>query len=393
MRHVVHSLQTRGAIILVYLANLFLSFHYFTTVYINSSFIGNYLSERELSSIYIIASLFNIIVFLSATHFLRILGNYKFALIAALIDGVAVFGLAFTEIPSLILPLFFLHQALVPIILFNLDIFLEHYSKNENVTGELRAGFLTVMNFALVLSPLLVSTLGIMDNDYSRAYLLSGMFLVPLMFIIAISLKDFNDPNYREINFRKIFSRLETNESISSVFVANFLLQIFYAFMVVYMPVYLNQYLGFSWGEIGVMLSIALLPFVLFEFPIGAAADKLWGEKEMMGIGFVIIGVFLFLISTTNTLGFFLITTFMFMTRVGAALVETTTESYFFKKTKSEDADLVSLFRITRPLSFVVGPIIGFSVLTFSGFDAIFSVLAIIMIGGVYFVSKIVDTK
>lgn len=393
MRRIVHSIQARGALVLVYLANLFLSFHYFSTVYVNSSFVGGYLSEKELSSIYIIASLFNILVFLSATHFLRIFGNYKFALTAAILDCMAVFGLAFSQDASLILPLFFVHQALVPIILFNLDIFLEHYAKNENVTGELRAGFLTIMNFALVLSPLIIATLGIEEGDYSKVYLLSGMFLVPLMFIIAISLRDFEDPAYQEFNFINILQKLKENTSVSAVFAANFLLQVFYAFMVIYMPVYLNQYLGFSWGEIGAMLSIALLPFVLFEFPIGAAADKLWGEKEMMGIGFVIIAVFLFLIPSFATVSFGIIATLMFMTRVGAALVETTSESYFFKKTKSEDADLVSLFRITRPLSFVVGPIIGFSVLTFSSFDAIFSVLAIIMIGGVYFVSKIVDTK
>lgn len=393
MRHIVHSIQTRGALVLVYLANLFLSFHYFTTVYVNSSFIGNFLSEREISSIYVIASLFNIIIFLSATHFLRILGNYKFALTATLFDAIAVFGLAFTSEPSFVLPLFFLHQALVPIILFNLDIFLEHYSKNEAVTGELRAGFLTVMNVALVLSPLLLAFLGIVNSDYSRVYLLSGMFLMPMMFIIAISLRDFPDPTYKELNIKRELVRFKNDRNVTAVFICNFLLQLFYSFMVIYMPVYLNQYLGYSWAEIGTMLSIALLPFILFEFPIGALADKVWGEKEMMGIGFVIISVFLFFIPFIGNATFAIITSILFMTRVGAALIETTTESYFFKKINGQDADLVSLFRMNRPLSFVIGPLIGFSILSISSFVSIFAVLGAIMISGIYFVGQIQDTR
>lgn len=393
MKYLVHSIQSKGLLILVYLANLFLSFHYFTTAYINSSFLSGLVSQQTISLLYITASIGNILVFLYASRILKIIGNYHFTLIVVIIDGLAVIGLSLIN-PSLIsIALFLIHQMLVPILLFNLDIFLEHCTKNEGITGELRGAFLTVTNIALVLSPLIIATLGIADRQFENVYLLSAMFLMPVLLITAISLRHFVDPKYTEFKFALEWNRFIKNRSILAVFIANFLLQLFYSFMVIYMPVYLNLYLHFSWTDIGIMLSIALLPFVLFEMPIGALADHFFGEKEMMGIGFVIIAGALIFIPFITTLTFISMTIIMFVARIGAALVEITTESYFFKQTKEVDADLVSIFRVSRPFSYVIGPALGFTLLSFSSMPIMFGILGVIMFSGIYFAGQITDSR
>ena len=83
----------------------------------------------------------------------------------------------------------------------------------------------------------------------------------------------------------------------------------------------------------------------------------------------------------------------LFLTRVGASLVETTTESFFFKHTRGTDAHIISFFRITRPLSYVIGALLGSLVLLYLPFHMIFIVLALLMIPGFYFVLALNDTK
>jgi len=384
MHHLILSLQKRGLIISVYLSHLFLSFHYFTTVYVNSSFLETYLPQHTISGIYVVASALNILIFLYVSTFLRAFGNYKLTLIFAILDLLAVLGLAHTVNLSYILPLFVLHQALVPMVLFNLDIFLEHCTKDENATGEMRGIFLTVANIALVISPLLLTWLNINDFDFYK---------VPVILIVLISMRHFKDLTYHPFNLKYEFSTFLKNKNLGSVLVANFLLQLFYSFMVIYIPIYLTIIVGFTWQEFTLMLSIALLPFLLFELPAGELADKKWGEKELMITGFVIMGLSVAALSYMHTPNFIAFAIILFLTRTGAALVEVTTESYFFKQTKESDADLMGIFRISRPISFLIGPLLGGLALYLGGYELMFLGLSILMLSGIMFISLIVDTR
>ncbi|MEK7567753.1 MAG: MFS transporter [Patescibacteria group bacterium] len=397
MKYLVHAIQTRGLIFLVYLSNFFLSFHYFTTAYVNSSFLGNNIpqaiADHLISGLYILASILNIFIFLYAPELLRHIGNYKLALWLSVLDLLAVWGLAYTTDIAYILPLFVIHQAIVPVILFNLDIFLEHCTKDENLTGEFRGLFLTVTNVALVISPLLLAAIGLSKGDFSPAYLLSGMFLVPFILIIGFTLRSFEDPHYHPLQLQHEIDVFIKNRNINSVFIANFILQLFYSWMVIYMPLYLINTVGLSWEQFGLMLTIALLPFALFELPIGTLADKKFGEKEIMAFGFIITAASLFAISYFDDLRLSVLTLLLFLSRTGAAFIEITTESYFFKKTKESDADLVSTFRISRPFSYVVGPLLGGFTLLFLPYQHMFSILGLVMVCGLFFVFRITDTR
>ena len=83
----------------------------------------------------------------------------------------------------------------------------------------------------------------------------------------------------------------------------------------------------------------------------------------------------------------------MFTTRVGASFVEVTTESYFFKQTKSSDAQIISFFRITRPLAYVLGALLASLSLLYLPFNLLFVVVASLMIPAMFFTINIEDTK
>jgi hypothetical protein len=83
----------------------------------------------------------------------------------------------------------------------------------------------------------------------------------------------------------------------------------------------------------------------------------------------------------------------MFVNRFGASLVEVTTESYFFKQIKGEDASLMSVFRLLRPAANVVGALLGAVLLSIVSFPLFFIIGGFILTIGVFIPRYLVDTK
>jgi MFS family permease len=135
-----------------------------------------------------------------------------------------------------------------------------------------------------------------------------------------------------------------------------------------------------------------LLPFILIEIPAGKIADRWIGEKELLLAGFIIMALSTMVIPFIGTASFILWTTILFVTRIGASLVEIMTESYFFKHVKGDDANIISFFRMTRPLAYIAGPIAAIIALQFFPFQYIFLVLGIIMFLGLKYSLALKDT-
>ena len=180
--------------------------------------------------------------------------------------------------------------------------------------------------------------------------------------------------------------------NVRNVLLARFNLQLFFAWMTIYIPLYLSTKIGFSWEIIGSIIAVGLLAYVICEWPIGILADKWCGEKEMMALGFLIIAVILGIISfiDNNVLTWMIV---FFISRVGASLIVTTTESHFFKHTKAGDSNVISFFRLLGPLSTLVGSLLGALALFYLPFNFIFIALGVMMIPGFLFALAIKDTK
>jgi MFS family permease len=163
--------------------------------------------------------------------------------------------------------------------------------------------------------------------------------------------------------------------------------------MIIYTPVYLSKYIGFSWGEIGIMFTIMLLPFALFELPIGKLADKKYGEKEILTIGLVIMGLSTLMMSFVSVKSFLLWTVLLFITRTGASFVEITSDSFFFKQVNTANTDEISIYRTTRPLAFIIAPLIATLALQFVPYHYIFLIVGTIVILSTHWSLALKDTK
>jgi predicted MFS family arabinose efflux permease len=164
--------------------------------------------------------------------------------------------------------------------------------------------------------------------------------------------------------------------------------------MVIYTPLYMSTVLEMAWSDIGRILFVGLMAYVLLEYVIGVIADTRLGEKEMMAVGFLILTVSTSWFAFLQDAPIILWMIAMFMTRVGASLVEVTTESYFFKHTNGSDSALISFFRITRPLATVIGAILGtVTLVLINRMELLFVVLGLLMIPGFFFTMGLRDTR
>jgi len=385
----------RRKLIPIYAAILLLVFHSFLVAFINSSFLEQYIDAASVGAIYIIGSALSVLIFLFVSRVLHRAGNFKLTVGLLIANFIAVIGMSQASTLEIAIPLFIVHLITVPLIIFNLDIFMEERIGNdESGTGTSRGLLLTMASLVGALSPFISGMLiGPTGADFTNAYLVSGLTLIPVLAILLVYFRSFSDPIYSEIDLFSAIGTFWANLNIRNVFIAHFLLQMFFMMMVVYTPLYLTGTIGLTWAEFGIVMFFAQMAYVLLEYPIGIIADRHIGEKEMMAAGFLIIIIATSWMSFVTVASVAVWATIMFTTRVGAALVEVTTESYFFKQTKSSDAQIISFFRITRPLAYVLGAIVASLALLYVPFNFIFIVFAVLMIPAMFCASLIVDTR
>lgn len=383
--------RARSPLISVYLLSFFLTLHIAVPVYINSSFLGVLTNPKMVGLIYAGASLLAIIALYFIPRILKSMGGFRATLIFLTLELGAFFGLATLKDPMLLIGLFVASYVLIYLISFDLDLIVESFSRNAS-TGSVRGLYLTSANIAWVLAPILAA--GILTNgDYWRIYMAAALLLIPALVIFARKLEHFRDPRYRIAPFWKTAKTVWRRRDLRNIFIASFILQFFFIWMVIYTPIYLHEHLGFLWEDIGIMFSIMLVPFLLLEAPLGRLADKKFGEKEILSLGFIIIAAATALMSFVTDNSFLTWAALLFMTRVGAACVEIMSETYFFKKIDGQDADIVSLQRSVRPLAGVLGPLVAAALLPFIAFKFIFLILALIVLLGLRFSLAIRDTR
>lgn len=382
---------------LLYLSSLLLSLHYAFVVYINSSFLTQYFTPKSVGLLYTLGAVVNIVFFLVIAKVLKRTGNYRLTIGLIILELLLILLLTLLKTPALVASVFILHHAIIPLIAFDLDIFLESFTSDKE-TGTVRGIFLTSTNLALVLSPFVSGRLA-EAGGFTHIYLASTLFLLPLFFVIATNLRTFGDAPYRALNVRSAVQSILSNRNLRNIFLANFILQFFYSWMVIYTPLFLQQEIGFNLSETLTIFSIMLLPFLLLQIPLGRLADKKTGEQELLMAGFLITAFSTMLLSFITVQNFFIWAAALFTTRIGASAVEIMSESYFFKQIAIRDAEIISFFRMSRPIAYVIGPLSAGALITFLSTTSpensrfLFIALGALMLFGLIPSLRIKDTK
>lgn len=298
-------------------------------------------------------------------------------------------GLITSKNPLVISTSFILFTTTNTLVYFCIDIFIEHFSNPETV-GKTRGLYLTILNIAWMISPLISVFLINQEGGYKAIFILA-FFMVSLMTIgLFFSVKTFKDKIYKKTPFLETFKYLKTNHHMLAIVIINFILQFFFAWMVVYTPIYLFNHLNFNWRQIGIIFTIMLSPFVILGLPIGVLIDKYHvSKRNLLYAGFIIMICSTFIISFITTKSVIIWAFILFITRVGASLIETTSETYFFTHIKEEDAYLLGIFRDMNPVAYIIAPLIATSIFIILPFKYLFIVLGLILIVGLYYIPKL----
>ena len=374
----------------IYMLGFFFALTAALPAYVNSEFLSQFVGTKSVGIIYAVSSLIALVLFTKIGKLLKQFGGYKIALTLAIVGFVSLIGLTFVREP-LFITLFFIAFDIMAIMLyFTMDIFLET-SLQDRVTGTVRGTFLIINNTAWIMAPILAGLI-VSHNSYWKVYLASAAVLLPVIIIIVNSFRGFHDSTYENNSFLTILTSLPKHKSTYKILSTNFILQLFYSWMVIYTPIYLRTYMGFDWQAIGIMFTVMLFPFAILEAPLGRLADEKWGEKEMLTGGLVIMGVSTMLLTFIPNANFLVWTAALLTTRIGASIVEIMSETYFFKKTGEKQPEIVSLFRMTKPLAFITGPLVATILLQFIPYNFLFLILGIIMFWGLRYSLTLKDT-
>lgn len=376
----------------VFIATFFSALHYALTLYVESTYLGQFFPEHLLGLFFGLASFASLAAGIYLPRFLARNGNYRAVLIFIGLEMATLVGLAFVPVREIALPLFLLHQVLLAGISISINVLLESLSR-DNSTGRIRGLYLTILNAAILLGPL-AAGLFYHGEGFSAVFLAAAVLLVPVFVFVAGNFKHYRDPVYRRVRYLATLGRALETETIYRVSALRFLLEFFYSVMVIYTPLYLHTHLGISFSAIlGVIMPVALLPFVILPYLLGKIADLKFGEKEMVVAGFIILSATTAALSFVETSNIFVWAGLLLLTRIGAAFIESMTESYFFKQVNGTDSDLIAFFVNLRPAAFMVAPLVAVLFLLVFDLRYIFLALGVVSAYGLRHAFLLKDTR
>lgn len=357
MDNTLNKLKTVKVFLILFVAALLLSFSTYFTYFINSTFLENRVGTENVGYIYALGAILNIILYIYIPTILRKFGNYRLILGLTLTTIVLLLGLAWARVTPLVLTIFILFQATAPVIVYCIDIFLEKISSPEEM-GSIRGTYLTLNTIPAIVTPFIAGLI-LSEPVYWKLYLIAAIFLVPFLILISSNFRKFEDPYYPKLHIKEIALKFYHNHNLFDIFLDNSLLNLFYCWMVIYMPLYLRETIGFEWSEIGLIFSIMLLPFLLLQIPVGRIADSRQDEKYLLMFGFAIIAGTVFVVPFIQEASIVLWAAILFTSRIGASIVEVASESYFFKHVHANNTAYISIFRLTRSLPYLLTPLVG----------------------------------
>lgn len=359
--------------------------------YINSEFLAQFAGNKLVGIVFIVADIAILSTFFLIGRLLKKYGDYTIATFLASLAILSLLGLMLVKNLYLIYLIFIVYSVASSILYFNLDIFLVT-NLNESTVGTVRGTFMSILNSAWIMGPIIAGFI-MTSGNYTYVYLAALIAYLPVISLTSSNLNRFKDSPYKNISIIKVLTALPKHKSTYKIIASNFLLQFFYAWMVIYTPIYLHTYMGFDWIAIGIIFTIMLFPFALLEAPLGRLADERWGEKEMLTFGFIITAVATALLAFIPIPDFWLWSAGLLATRIGASTIEIMNETYFFKKNQETHPDIIGLFRMTGPAAYIIAALIATILLQFISYQYLFIVLGAIMLIGLRYSLTLKDTK
>src|SRR3989344_2009745 len=343
--------QNKKNFFAIFLLSFVSTLAYALPTYSQSSFLEALVGIDQVGFYIAIATAVTFVATLVYPTFIR-QSNYLTMLTVLILGSFSLIYLPQLSELWLILGLFIFQFVCLQLLGINLDVALEAITDNHK-TGAVRSTFLIMGHLAFIFSPLLMGQL-IGRLSLSGPYFVSGILLLPVIIILITERRLLNtDFRFKHRPTKKFLSLLQRQPDLKRMFILQLSMQIFYAIMVLFTPIYL-RHIGFDWSQVGLLFTIMLVPFLLFQLPAGRIADRWLGEKEIMVTGIIIMILTTATVFLLDTPTFWLWALVLFIGRTGASLTEIMIETHFFKQVNIADMEVITLFRSLQPAGWLL---------------------------------------
>ncbi len=374
----------------LYSIGFIFSLHTALILYSNSSFLEQFIPESYLGLLYSLGSVIAIFGVIMVPKMISRFGSKRTMLLLIITTVSICLVNAFVNNPYVIAAVFVILFSVNIMFFLSNDIIIDQVADQDSM-GKTRGTYLTALNMGYVIAPTITGFV-LARMGFSALYVIAAVILVPLL-ILVVSSQSYSHVHISKTQIWRDLGKLFKSRDLRNIVIANFLLQFFYAWMVIYTPVYLHEVLLVPWDTIGHLFSVMLLAFILTQIPLGRIADRWIGEKYLLIVGFITIAIATSLLFFLPHFTLPLLAMVLFFTRIGASCVEVMTESYFFKKVPKTEAGTMSIFRNTYPIAYIIAPIIGSLIIMVAPHRYLFLVLSIIMLIGIFVTIPIRNTQ
>lgn len=349
--------------------------------YLSSMYFKEALGTDNVGFLFTISFIVILLVLLNLHKLLMRIGRGRTLMIALTLQIVVIFTLVLANVSLLGVVLMMIYYVLYAVVWVMFDIVLEAYS-TDGESGRIRGLFLSVMGLGILCAPLYATN--VLDNFGFPALFLTSLLLYMIMFIIVLTTLNHiqGHVKHRHIPIMQTLRKVLHQPGLRNIYLLSLVLRYFYATMTIFMPLYLLN-LGFSLPQIGWMFTIMLLPFILFEYPVGVLADKKFGEKGILVIGLIVMALASAIIVMADSTSFYVWTAILFFSRIGAALVEPMQDAYFYRQIDGSNVALINFFRSSRAVAYIASTGIATVVTYFYGLESVFIAMLIVVVAGI----------
>jgi len=375
----------------IYLISFLLGFQLSLVLYVLSNFLQEITGIKNIGVFFLLAYAFSFYILVNLHHLIKRHGKSNMLLLFMALKIVALFLMGIYA-ESMIAVVFAIWSLIGDILVWvNLDIVIEGLSRDK-VTGRIRGANLTAMDVGFLFGPFLAAWT-VENIGFGPVFLLAAMITSIALFIYYRDFRKKEKASFtRDFKVGEVLHKMLGRKDLIRAYYASLMLELFYCMMTIYTPLYLLS-IGLSWIEIGKIITVMLIPFVFIQFPLGIVADKKTGEKEWLIVGILIISFSTAVVSFISTPSVVLWMSILFITRIGASIIQIMRDSYFYKKIGPQDVDFIDFFRTTKSVAYVFGTLFFSLFLIVLPLKMIFLMLGVLIFTALAPVLRLHDTR
>ena len=426
-------------------------------LYTLARFLSIYFDNNQIVYVYLITAVIGMYIINLYNKFLSRYHNFGTASTIILVNIISLLIMAFVNNGIIIGFYSVVYMTMNSLLAVSTNLYIQEFSEHHDV-GMVRGINLILTATALICGLYISKVLLLLNISiphvhtiYGILYIATAILLIPMLLLINHYFKNIEEPRYRGGHMWRVLSQLHRNKDLYGVFIANLALQVFITIMIVYFVNYLIDYGNVLLSDyVGVLMPVALLPFILLPYAIGSLSDRKYGEKEFMIWGLVIMSVTVFcipIITHYNNISMVELNNFiksineplinfdsntvpvsfknlisnngnqslivnmqdvvyrkillawamlLVVGRIGSSVLETASTSYFYKKISKKDSDIISLFNNSSSLAMAIAGVLAMIAIYINrqmGVNyAIFILAGAFCLCSIYYVSRVEDT-